>query len=144
MSGSCAGWREWLPYGEPFRFVDEILRLELPGLLISSAGYERHRRLIEAHRVAGTLVVPGVLLAEQAAQSAWLLGRCSGWLQEGDVAVLGRLNCVFHSSAPAASPVIATVRRVVQSTETVGFRATLESKDIEVATVTMAVRKHSA
>lgn len=144
MSEVPSNWRDWLPYDDAFRFVDDVRRLDLPTLIVTETDYRRHSSLIAAHRVAGIAVVPGVLLAEQAAQSAWLLGRCSGWLKVRDRAMLGRLNCTFDQPALADLPVTAEVRGMVREGDAAGFRATLNSNGMEIGKVVMAVRRLSA
>jgi hypothetical protein len=141
MNDVPENWRDWFPYGNAFRFVDNIRLLGLPSRIVTETDYLRHSSLIEAHRVAAVAVVPGVLLAEQAAQSAWLLGRCSGWLKAGDGAMLGRLNCTFELPAPASLPVTADVQGMVREGDTAGFRATLLSNGVQIGKVTMAVRR---
>jgi len=141
MNDVPENWRDWFPYDDAFRFVDDIRLLSLPSRIVTETDYRRHTGLIEAHRVASLAVIPGVLLAEQSAQSAWLLGRCSGWLRAGDGAMLGRLNCTFELPAPASLPVTADVQSMVREGDTAGFRVTLLSNGVQVGKVTMAVRR---
>lgn len=133
-------WRNMLPYGEAFRFVDEMRRVEPPELLVTATAYGPRQALIGAHGVAGTAVVPGVLLGEQAAQTAWLLGWLGGWLKPGDRALLGRLNCIFETPVPGDAVVEAEVRALVRRGDTAGFRAAMRVDGREVAKITMAVK----
>ena len=133
-----------MPYGDAFRFVDEIRALELPDFVVTETDFRRHSALIGAHRVAGEPIVPGALLAEQAAQSAWLLGRLTGWLAPGARVFLGRINCTFEQIALVEKKVIAEVHGTIVATDTAGFRATLQSADRPIGKVVLAVRKFDA
>lgn len=133
-------WRDWLPYGEAFRFVDTIEAIALPRRLATRTDYLRHDTLVAAHGVAEA-TVPGVLLAEQAAQSAWLLGRCSGWIEPGDRVLLGRLNCTFEVPAPRGARVLAEVELVHSTESEAGFRALLSSQSRRHAKIVLAVKR---
>ena len=141
MSSVPSDWRTWLPYGDSFRFVDEIRSLKLPDLVVTEADFSRHVALIDAHRAAGEPVVPGALLAEQVAQSAWLLGRLTGWLAPGARVLLGRITCTFEQVAPVDKPVVAEVHGSIIAADAAGFRATLHSADKPIGRVVLAVRK---
>ncbi|WP_018236252.1 hypothetical protein [Ensifer sp. BR816] len=143
MTWKSEEWKTWLPYGEAFRFVDEVLELAPPDLIITSTSFAAHKKLVDAHGVAGGPVLPGVLLAEQAAQSAWLLGRRIGWLLPTDAALLGRLNCSFDAPVSARATVEAEVRPTIITTDSAGFRAILRVDGKYVAKVILAVKKYS-
>lgn len=144
MNRVPSDWRTWLPYGEAFRFVDEIRALDLPRYISTETSYRRHEVLINDHRVALDPIIPGVLLAEQAAQSAWLLGRLSGWLLPGARVLLGRINCAFERIAPFGEPVVAEVYGSVTTSDSAGFRATLSSSGMVIGKVVLAVRRFDA
>ena len=133
-------WRDWLPYGDAFRFVDTIELLDLPRRLVTSADFSRHDELVAAHRIVEA-TIPGVLLAEQAAQSAWLLGRCSGWFEEMDKVLLGRLNCTFEGSALRGATIQADVELVTSTATEAGFRAVLSTTGQHLAKVIIAVKR---
>lgn len=140
MTDFLSDWRDLLPYGDAFRFVDTIEAIELPRRLVTSTDYARHDALVAAHRVAEA-TVPGVLLAEQAAQSAWLLGRYSGWIEHGDKVLLGRLNCTFEAPAPRGAHVLAEVELVNSTRSEAGFRALLGSNGLRNAKIILVVKR---
>lgn len=132
-------WRAWLPYGEAFRFVDEVREVAPPDRIVTATDYGARPDMVAAHHIASA--VPGVLLGEQAAQSAWLLGRHIGWHAPGDRILLGRLNCTFERVVAPGSLVEAEVLLTVVTPLTAGFRATLAVGDEVVAKVILAVRR---
>lgn len=144
MSSIPSDWRTWLPYGNAFRFVDEVRSLTLPDIVVTEADFSRHGALIDAHLAAGEPVIPGALLAEQAAQSAWLLGRLTGWLAPGSRVLLGRINCTFEQIAPVNKPVTAEVHGAIMTADTAGFRAILHSAERPIGKIVLAVRKFDA
>ena len=140
MTAATDLWVEWLPYGDSFRFVDEVVEIEMPRRLVSRTHFGRREALVQAHRIAAEIVVPGVLLAEQAAQSAFLLGRFNGWLGPQDAALLGRLNCTFERPVSADAVVEAEVAAQVQGGDLAGFRADLRVSGESVARIILAVK----
>jgi len=133
-------WLVGLPYGEAFRFVDEVISSDPPGQIVTRTNYATRASLIGAHGVAGEAVVPGVLLAEQAAQSAYLLGRSMGWLRAKDRALLGRLNCTFEWPVSDRASVEAHVTAQVVGSAVAGFRAELRVEGRVVARIVVAVK----
>jgi len=131
-------WRAWLPYGDDFRFVDEVSELEPPSRIVTSTDYGLRHKLIGTHRPSGEAVVPGVLLAEQAAQSALLLGHASGWLKADQAALLGRINCTFLSLVPLATIVQAEVTAAVEGPGIAAFRAKLHRGSDLIARIVLA------
>lgn len=131
-------WRAAIPYGDGFVFVDAVLELQLPQRIVTSHEYREQGSLAGQHLVGGRGVVPGILLAEQAAQSALILGHASGWLKPGDVALLGRINCTFQSVVELPATVIAVVSAQVQGGGIAGFRADLRVGDSQVARIILA------
>ena len=57
----------------------------------------------------GPHVIPGVLLAEQVAQSALLMARLRGLAPEGETLVLSQLRCDFLASAEPPAAILANV-----------------------------------
>ena len=134
-------WRGALPYGDAFCFVDEILMSsDDEKRIVTRTDYATRGELIGAHQVAGEVVVPGVLLAEQAAQSAFLLGRRMGWLGERDRALLGRLNCTFERAVDGQAQVEAHVRAQLVARDVAGFRAEIEVDGEVVGHIVLAVK----
>jgi acyl carrier protein len=100
--------RTILPYGDAFRFVDSVVSVEV-NRIVTETTWNPENPLVAAHFEHGPHVVPGVLLAEQVAQSALLLARVRGLVVAGEELMLSRLRCDFAASAEP--PV--TIRTVV-------------------------------
>jgi 3-hydroxymyristoyl/3-hydroxydecanoyl-(acyl carrier protein) dehydratase/acyl carrier protein len=130
-----------LPYGEDFRFIDSVISIEI-GRIVARTTWRENHPLIAAHFKDGPHVVPGVLLAEQAAQSALLLARLRGLVGPTEHLLLHQIRCDFR--APALPPL--TIETTVDFRATgfghYGFKAICASEGIEFAHIKgIAVKK---
>lgn len=87
-----------LPHGPAVRMITRIVLVE-PEKIVTEMDWSLEDPRIRDHFARGPYVVPGVFLAEQAAQSALLLAlqRVAG----SSTFVLGQIKCNFVDSAVA-------------------------------------------
>ncbi|HXZ02403.1 MAG TPA: hypothetical protein VEI03_20575 [Stellaceae bacterium] len=116
-------------------------------MLIDEAEHLGHRQLvtrftwredrpeIAAHFVRGPKLVPGVLLAEQVAQSALLLAVIEGCHPSREPMMLGQFRCEIMGPAQAPCTVVANVAIDAVIGGKMGFRATCEVHGSLVAKV---------
>jgi len=118
---------ELMPYGPDFLWVDEVLEQDGDRRIVTSKHYLANASIVRDHTPAGVTIVPGVILIEQAAQSALLLGLRSGHVVSGKAAFLGRVKADFI--APVVCPAQVEVDLVVSvlRAEAIGFAAKLKS-----------------
>jgi len=91
--------------------------------------------LIDAHLIGGKHIVPGVLLTEQAAQTALLLARINGLMASNEYLVLSQLRCDFLH--PGVAPTTVTAEVSIRGTGHghFGFMATCSSEGLELAKI---------
>jgi acyl carrier protein/3-hydroxymyristoyl/3-hydroxydecanoyl-(acyl carrier protein) dehydratase len=123
-----------LPYGDQFRFVDLIVSAEL-NRIVTSTAWNAENLLVAAHFRDGPHVVPGVLLAEQAAQSALLLANLRGLAAPGEAMFLAQLRCDFRAAAVPPLTILTTVDFRATALGHFGFMATCSSGDLELARI---------
>lgn len=112
-----------LPYGDAFLFIDEAESHEARRLTTSFT-WRDERPEIAAHFARGPKLVPGTLLAEQAAQSALLLAILAGYQEPGIPMLLGQFRCQITGPAPAPCAVVVEVSIDALVGGNVGFSAT--------------------
>jgi 3-hydroxymyristoyl/3-hydroxydecanoyl-(acyl carrier protein) dehydratase len=123
-----------LPYGNEFLFVDEAESHESRRLTTRHFwGVERPE--IAAHFARGPKLVPGTLLAEQAAQSALLLAILEGYQEPGTPMLLGQFRCQITYPAVAPCSVVVDVTVDVVVGHSVGFSATCLLGEHEIAKI---------
>jgi acyl carrier protein/3-hydroxymyristoyl/3-hydroxydecanoyl-(acyl carrier protein) dehydratase len=114
---------ERLPYGESFLFIDEAQHLG-ERHITSRFAWTGDRPEIAAHFLHGPKLVPGVLLAEQVAQSALLLAILEGYRPSREPMTLAQFRCEIVAPAPAPCTVVAMVEVDAIAGEAMGFRGT--------------------
>jgi acyl carrier protein len=127
-----------LPYGEEMRCVDGIEMLA-DDHIVTTMTWQAHDPRVAAHLIGSPAIVPGVFLAEQAAQSALLLALFAGRLTPERPLVLTRLMCDFRRAAQAPCTVVAHVRANVSDLE-VDFVATCRVTGRDIAQITGMAR----
>jgi acyl carrier protein len=123
-----------LSYGTAFRFVDSVILFEKTRL-ITMMSWKLEHPIVKAHVIDGRHIVPGVLLAEQAAQSALLFARAKGFVARQDHLLLSQLRCDFRH--PAQAPIITTSDLSIRGTGHghFGFVATCFAESTELAKI---------
>lgn len=123
-----------LPYGSSFLFVDEVISHDQRHIL-TATHYQPSHPLIDAHFAGGTKLVPGVLLVEQACQSALLLCRLLAGADARQPMVVGRIQAVFEAPARCPCRLQTEVSLAVVQPERVGFSAMVLLDKIEIARI---------
>ncbi len=123
-----------LPQGQAFRMVDAVVSRG-PSVIVTSKAWAQDNPIIRAHFTAGPHVVPGVLMAEQVAQSALLLARMERETATGKTIVLAQLRCDYLSPAFAPCVVQAEVRFLAGGTSYVSFEGICTVGEVEVARI---------
>ncbi len=123
-----------LPQGEGFRFVDAVLA-RTPVSIVTARAWTADDAIIRAHFTDGPHVVPGVLMAEQVAQSALLMARLEGTVHSNRAIVLAQLKCDFISPAAAPCTVEAEVRFLAGGTSYVSFEGVCRVGGADVARI---------
>ncbi len=124
-----------LKYGDEFMFVDEVRSIDIEiGKVITVKTYSSHWGIIVAHSLATGPVVPGVLMIEQAAQSALLLQirrnpELTGYPR------LANIRASWSAAARLDVEIIATVQVKDGLAGTAIFEAVLSDEEQEVAGV---------
>jgi 3-hydroxymyristoyl/3-hydroxydecanoyl-(acyl carrier protein) dehydratase/acyl carrier protein len=98
-----------LPYGEEFQFIDDVA-LHEKGHIITLRKWAAQDPIALAHFRNGPHLVPGVLLAEQVAQSALLLALLEDFVKDGERVLLSQLRCEFRTPVSVPAEVEADVR----------------------------------
>ena len=123
---------EKLAYGAEFQFVDGIVDWRPEDLEIGAVfTYRSTLPWIAAHTQAAGPVAPGVLLIEQAAQTALLLLDCP----PGKSPRLGNIRATFSQAVPLDTPVLAKVSLSRSMGQVWKFDARLRVQDAVAATV---------
>lgn len=125
---------DWLPHGRAFRLVSEIVHRER-GELATAKHWLADDRILSDHFRGGPHVVPGVLLAEQAAQTALLLAMLEGFARPRELLFLGSLRCEFPAPGYAPCSVVARVSLEAALGNHFGFRARCSVGEREVARI---------
>jgi 3-hydroxymyristoyl/3-hydroxydecanoyl-(acyl carrier protein) dehydratase len=124
-----------LKYGDEFRFVDETLQVDIrAGLITTSKVYRSDWDIVVAHTLATGPVVPGVLLIEQAAQSALLL--CS--YREPDAVArprLANIRATWNAPGTLDTPIHAHVQVRVATASTSSFEASIRCNGLDIARI---------
>jgi 3-hydroxymyristoyl/3-hydroxydecanoyl-(acyl carrier protein) dehydratase len=128
------GLFDWLPHGRAFRLVSEIVHRER-GELATVKHWLADDRILSDHLPGGPYVIPGVLLAEQAAQSALLLAMLEGFARPRQLLLLGSLRCEFPAPGYAPCSVVARVSLEAAFENHFGFRARCLVGEQEVARI---------
>lgn len=123
-----------LPHGPEFTFVSELLQHE-PGALGSAKHWSHDDQILKSHFPRGPRVVPGVLLCEQAAQTALLLAMLDQFVPPGETLLLASMRCEFPASAIAPCTVLAWVRTEAVILDRFGFQARCMVGHEEVARI---------
>lgn len=123
-----------LPYGDDFRFIEEVRLLQSQRIVCTMTWAINDPRII-AHFARGPHIVPGVLLAEQVSQSALLLAKVEKRLPTEGQVVLAQLRCDFL--APAVAPCLVESDVTIQwpAAGGFGFMGTCRVNGAEVAQV---------
>lgn len=124
-----------LKYGDEFRLVDETLEVDVDaGLITTSKVYRSDWDIVVAHTLATGPIVPGVLLIEQAAQSALLLCR----YREPDAIAMPRLanvRATWNTPGMLDTPIHASVRVRDATSSTSSFEASIRCNGLEIARI---------
>lgn len=124
-----------LKYGDEFKFVDEVCSIDIEkGEIITVKIYYSHWGIILAHSLATGPVVPGVLMIEQAAQSALLLQIRRKPEQTG-YPRLANIRASWSAAARLNVDILAAVRVKDGPEGTATFEAVLSDEEQEVARV---------
>jgi 3-hydroxymyristoyl/3-hydroxydecanoyl-(acyl carrier protein) dehydratase len=123
-----------LPYGTAFRLVEKVLAHEAGGI-VTTMTWSLENPMINAHFIDGAHVVPGVLLIEQIAQSALLLGQLEGFVSTGEHLALAQLRCDFRASVLAPVTTRAEVSFRAMSRGNFGFVGSCRDGEKEVARI---------
>lgn len=127
-------WLHRLPHGQAARVVSEIVE-HRQGQIVTLMSWDSSNSLIAAHFPAGPHVVPGVMLAEQVAQSALLLGMLDGLMLIDDLYMLGRLRSDFLRPALAPCAVRAVTVLTGRAGGQIGFQGECFVDDVLVARI---------
>lgn len=121
-----------LPHGPAVRMITRIVIVE-PEKIVTEMDWSLEDLRVRDHFLRGPHVVPGVFLAEQAAQSALLLAlqRVAG----SPTFLLGQIKCNFVGSAVAPCTVRAEAEWRGQFSNVFRFRARCWVDDREVAEI---------
>ena len=124
-----------LSYGNEFRLVDETLEVDVgAGLITTSKVYRSDWDIVAAHTLATGPVVPGVLLIEQAAQSALLLHLH----RERDAVAKPRLvniRATWNAPGTLDTPIEAHVRVRDATPNTSSFEASIRCDERDIARI---------
>lgn len=122
-----------LPLEEPYRFVEKVL--ECDGLMIrTEMVFTLDHPIIRGHRKVGGLV-PGSILMEQAAQTAWLLAKLREDQDDYGMLVVGALQGKFSAPIRAPARVECRVHVPFAQGNNIGFAAELSITGETVAKV---------
>ncbi|TGQ28189.1 MULTISPECIES: hypothetical protein [unclassified Mesorhizobium] len=138
------GLLDLLPYGEGFRFADAVMRLSQESV-VTAKRYSLSEPAIAAHRVGGHIVVPGVFLIEQAAQSALIAALALNPDDSAAAYWLAKAEGQFHAPALCPCEVIAETQ-LARMQSSFGFRTVCRIADTAVASIkgVVAKRAHGA
>ena len=123
-----------LPHGPSFVMVSRVVS-HRPGELATSKEWALSDGVIEDHFPKGPKVVPGVLIAEQAAQSAFLLAILDGLAAPNEVFFLASSRCEFLAPALAPCSVIAQTEFTAVVGGRIGFQSRCSVREQIVARI---------
>ena len=123
-----------LPQGEGFRFVDMVVS-QGPTSIVTARNWTEDDPIIRAHFTAGPHIVPGVLMAEQVAQSALLMARLKPETASKRNIALAQLRCDFMAPAIAPCVLQAEVRFLAGGSSYVSFEGICTVGDVQVARI---------
>lgn len=124
-----------LKYGKEFHFVDETLLVDVEeGLIKTSKIYRSDWDIVMAHTLATGPIVPGVLLIEQAAQSALLLC-CYRGPNFASKPRLANIRATWNAPGLLDTPIHAEVRVQGATSSTSSFEASIKCNDSTIARI---------
>ena len=97
---------ELLPHGPSARMISKVLEHQT-GQIKVIKHWQQDDLHISDHFNGGPYIVPGVLLAEEVAQSALLLAILDGLIADTELFILGNLRCDFLAQAISPCSVVA-------------------------------------
>lgn len=132
--------RQLLPYGPDFLFLDRVWSIEPGKSITTSMDYDGQSAILSSHFLDGPAIVPGVIMAEQACQSALLLALISRIIPAGHRFLIGRMQCTFEKPAFAACRLKSVIELELSLNEAVAFRAGLWLHEDSVAKIKAVAR----